>query len=290
MIVILSIFHFKFRFLCSRINSEETNKVGTEAKEITYSSMVRARKVTPESSSAMRISTDRRSSPRIGNGRPGLAIVTALLCGPIALITVPAFWLMGLTLTQAALLTIFVQLAIFLVVMMIGLYRSSGDDESADSYSDDPSYATISDLKIWRSHSYAGADVDAPSIALIAEDSVQTRQIAKNLAQQDNDVHQTADVDVMLETVKAHPAGWDFMIFDLDLFDDLETNVDRLVMFRQGCTGIPILLLSGSVTRDEFSDHRRAIGDATLRKPVFHGRLLAGISAMRQNSEAREFV
>lgn len=251
--------------------------------------MARGIKRKPETSSAKRISWDERSRTEIGNGLPGLAIVTVLLLGPTALITIPVFWFLGMTLLHAALLTIFVQLAIFLVVVMIGSYRSFRDKADA-LYSENSEHTAIPDLKIWRSYSHDGTDDDAPFIALIAEDSVQTQQIATDLARQGYNIHQTNDVDAMLETVQTGPVDWEFMIFDLDLLDGLESNVDDLMMFREGCARIPILLLSGSSSRDEFSDHRRAIGDATLRKPVFRSRLLDGIDAMKTNWQARDFV
>ena len=86
--------------------------------------MARDIKKKPETSSAMRIASDERSRTEIGNGRPGLAIVTTILLGPIALITIPVFWFLGMTLFYAVLLTIFLQLATFLIVVMISFYRS----------------------------------------------------------------------------------------------------------------------------------------------------------------------
>ena len=160
---------------------------------------------------------------------------------------------------------------IFLVVVMISFYRSFGDEADALYYENSDNTA-LPDLKIWRSYSHDSTDDDTTFIALIAEDSVQTQQIATDLARQGYNIHQTNDVDAMLETVQTRPVDWEFMIFDLDLLDDLESNVDDLIMFRETCARIPILLLSGSTNRDEFSDHRRAIGDATLRKPVFRSR------------------
>ena len=251
--------------------------------------MARDIKKKPETSSAMRIASDERPRTEIGNGRPGLAIVTTILLGPIALITIPVFWFLGMTLFHAVLLTIVLQLAIFLVVVMIGFYRSFGDKADA-LRSENFNNTVLPDLKIWRSYSHDSTDDDAPFIALIAEDSVQTQQIATDLARQGYNIHQTNDVDAMLETVQTCPVDWGFMIFDLDLLDDLESNVDDLIMFRETCARIPILLLSGSSSRDEFSDHRRAIGDATLCKPVFRSRLLDGIAAMRTNWQTREVL
>jgi CheY-like chemotaxis protein len=194
-----------------------------------------------------------------------------------------------MTLLQAVVLAFWVQLSTFLVIVMIGLYLLSRDERDG-LCSENPNNAAIPDLRIWRSYSQGGAGDDAPRIALIAKDSVQTQQIATYLAQQGYDIHHTTDVDAMFETVQTHPVDWEFMIFDLELLDDLESNVDDLMMFREDCARIPILLLSGSITKDGFSDYRRAIGDATLRKPVFRSQLLDGIAAMKTNWQAREFV
>lgn len=248
--------------------------------------MARGIKKKPETSSAILTSSDERSRTKTGNGLPGLAIVTTIILGPIALITIPVFWFLGMTLFHAVLLTYFLQLMIFLVVVMISFYRSFGDEADA-LYSENSDNIALPDLKIWRSYSHDGTDDDATFIALIAEDSVQTQQIATDLARQGYNIHQTNDVDAMLETVQTRPVDWEFLIFDLDLLDDLESNVDDLIMFRETCARIPILLLSGSTSRDEFSDHRRAIGYATLRKPVFRSQLLAGIDTMRVNHQAQ---
>jgi hypothetical protein len=79
------------------------------------------------------------------------------------------------------------------------------------------------------------------------------------------------------------PVDWDFIIFDLDLFDDLDACMDVLMAFRLDCAGIPVLFLSQSVKQDDSSDQRRAIFDATLRNPVFRSWMLAGIGAKKIN-------
>lgn len=243
----------------------------------------------PEDSSEKQISKGGPLSKMIDKGRSRLCAVTMLLCCLIALVGITVFWWFEMTLLQAALLTVFIQLSVFLVIMLIGLYRLSQDKEHS-LHPKNPEHTTIPDLHIWRSYSHDVGDADSLRIAVIAEDSVQTRQIATDLAQLGYDLHHTTDVDAMLDTVLTRPVDWEFMIFDLDLFDDLKRNVEELVMFREDCPRIPILLLSGSTSRDESSDHHRAIGDATLRKPVFRKQLLAGIDAMRANWEAREFA
>ena len=186
---------------------------------------------------------------------------------------------------QTLLLTFFLQFIVFLFIIVIGFYRSPEDTDEREASEKDGN-PVVSDIQIWRSYSHPDSNGHTPRIALIADNSVQTRQIATDLAQQGYDVHHTTVIDAMFETVQTHPDDWDFMIFDLDLFDELEANVDELISFREDCSTLPVLLLSSSTSKDEFSDHRRAIGDATLRKPVFRNRLLIGIDAMKVNWEA----
>ncbi len=59
--------------------------------------------------------------------------------------------------------------------------------------------------------------------------------------------------------------------------------MDELMAFRLDCADIPVLFLSQSVKQDDFSDQRRAIFDATLRKPVFRSWMLADIGARKIN-------
>ncbi|ROU02547.1 hypothetical protein [Histidinibacterium lentulum] len=239
----------------------------------------------PQDLSEKRSSPDRRI--RAGqNGRPGLAIAAALLCGPIALISVPAFWLAGVTVLQALLLTFLLQLAVFVAVVGIGCWRSSGR-HAESPWDPDRETRVAPDLDIWHSYSALENHGHCQRVALIGQACVQNRQIATDLAQLGYDIHHTTAVDDIFEIIRMHPTEWNFLIVDLDLFDTLEGGVDELMSFRKECAAIPVLLLSGSVGRDELSDHRRAIGDVTLRKPVFRCRLLTGIDAMRLNREGQ---
>ena len=79
---------------------------------------------------------------------------------------------------------------------------------------------------------------------------MQSRQIATDLAAQGYDIHHTTNKDAMFETILMRPDAWCFLIFDLDLMDGLEADLDDLMSFRQNCSTIPILL-TGSVIRDD---------------------------------------
>lgn len=147
------------------------------------------------------------------------------------------------------------------------------------------STSASSDVVVWRSYSGEANDQVTERVALIAEDGQETKSIALDLVKMGYEVHHTTDLDAMLDSVLAHPKDWHFIMFDLDFFESIEDAVDDLTAFRETCWSIPVLLMSSAVSRDELSDYRRSVGDATLRKPVYHGRLQDGIDAMKQNSE-----
>ena len=145
--------------------------------------------------------------------------------------------------------------------------------------------STGSEVVVWRSYSGEANDQAIERVALIAKDGQETKSIALDLVKMGYEVHHTTDLDAMLDSVLAQPKDWHFIMFDLDFFESIEDAVDDLTAFRETCWSIPVLLMSSAVSRDEFSDYRRSVGDATLRKPVYHARLQDGIVAMKQNSE-----
>lgn len=217
------------------------------------------------------------------NGNSGWLVIGIVSTAPIALIVLPLMIWLGSDLLKAALLTLVVQLLTFFALISIGLYRTSHHVDLPEARNNSLQSDTDT-APIWRSYSSNKVHSNVPRVALIARDTLQSRRMATDLSSHGYDLHHTTDVDAMLEAIRARPFDWDFAILDLDLFEDLDDAIDELTLFRRDCRDIPILLLSGSAARDEFSGHRRAIGDATLRKPVFRSRLLEGIEAMKANS------
>ena len=141
------------------------------------------------------------------------------------------------------------------------------------------------DAAIWKSYSGEPVEQNIKRVALISKDCLETKNTALDLVKMGYEVHHTTDIDSMLDSVLEQPKDWHFIMFDLDFFESVEDAVDDLTAFREICRSIPVLLLSSSVRKDELSDYRRAVGDATLRKPVYSARLQDGIDAMKRNSE-----
>jgi CheY-like chemotaxis protein len=217
---------------------------------------------------------------KAGFRRPRLVRVVLLLAGLATVLAAPVFWLYDDKSFQYALLALVVQYSVILIIIVAGWRRTTRHRQKALS----PGWTeTIDgeDTRIWHTYSSAETEANASNVALIADLSSHTKELANNLARQGYVVSHSNDSDAMLSTIEFSSAVWDFLIFDLDLSDDLQACIDDLVIFRKTCTVIPILLISETVSRDEFSDYRRAIGDATLRKPVSEDRLLAAIAALR---------
>lgn len=89
------------------------------------------------------------------------------------------------------------------------------------------------------------------------------------------------------DVVEIGPA-FDHLVINLDAFEDAEAGVDALLPLRARCGDAIIVLVSASVSGDDFGCERRAICDATLRAPASASRikqaLVAGILKRRRNA------
>lgn len=124
-------------------------------------------------------------------------------------------------------------------------------------------------------------------IFLVTSDGSHEHDLVNSLGRRGHLVHHASDYEAGLGWIRDTPDRIDLLIFDMDLPPDIQAGVDAMLAFRTQCPEIPVLLLSGSVQRDELSDHRCAIGDVTLRKPVSRERLMEGMTAVRENFSAR---
>lgn len=217
--------------------------------------------------------------------QPGLAFAAILLGYPVVVVAVVGLLMASRPLLETVLIVFGLQVLAFAAVLVIGLPRSKSAALPATTESKIVLPATdVAD--IWRTYPASGQGETSLRIALISRDMAQSRNIATNLAGLGQEVHHSTDSDAMLETVQAQPTRWGMVIFDLDSSPDLETGVDDLMEFRGICPKVPVLLLSGDALRNDHSSHRRLIGDATLRKPVFRTHLLEGMEAANLNSSA----
>lgn len=76
-------------------------------------------------------------------------------------------------------------------------------------------------------------------------------------------------------------------IVDADPIGDAEDVVTALLDLRAAAPWVPVLLLSSTVRRNDFSAHRAPICDATLRSPVSAAAFRLGLGAALENHAAR---
>ncbi|WP_296763269.1 hypothetical protein [Sediminimonas sp.] len=222
---------------------------------------------------------------KVAHGQLGIALAGIFLGYPVAIITVVLLLIAGRPLPETLLIAFSLQILAFGVVPIVDLFRARNPDLPPPSDSD-AGFTPPETPDIWRfypSHGEAGASL---RIALISPDLGQTRDIAISLAELGREVHHSTDRDAMLASVQTSPEDWGLVIYDFDSAPDLETGVDDLMDFREGCPALPVLLLSGSAQRNDLSSHRRSIGDATLRKPVSPKHLSEGLEAATLNFAA----
>lgn len=223
--------------------------------------------------------------PSQGKRNDGGKVHDALVfyaCCAIAFSVVFILLWLGYSLFQALLIVILLQVVALLLIVNVRVYRDS-ERAFVERSSKIAGYNTTEDPPVWQSFSDIQSSDEVRSVALIAPDTAHTKNIARELMRQGLDIHQTTDIEAMLWVVQAHRDDLGYIILDIDLLDDLDEMVMKLMTFRSSCPNMPLLLLSSSVRQDEFFTYRRAIGDVTLRKPVSTSRLLVGIDIMKKN-------
>lgn len=227
-------------------------------------------------------------------GRPGLALVGVIASVPVAFLTLLGLLLSGRPLGETLLIALGLQFATVAIVISAGAWRAETDDLSnvADATTGRASASGPSaNPGTWRSYVGDPSEATQPlRIGLAAPNTMQSRSIASHLAGLGHEAHLVSELDALLGTVVDRPQDWDCIIADLDGAGDTEIAVDEMLIFRDSCPDIPVLLLSSQVKRDDFSRTRRAIGDATLRKPVFRYGLLRGLSAALENARSLRLV
>ncbi len=216
----------------------------------------------------------------------GVALSGVLLSGLIAII---ALLIAERPLDEILLIAFSLQFLVFCIILIMGHTQKNGSFPSQPTIAntDVPPIANTdappASWDIWRTYPSVGRVKKSARVALISHDMAESRNIATDLAELGGEVHHGTDRDAMLESVQARPEDWGLVIVDLDSPPDLETVVDDLLDFRAACPGMPIVLLSGVVQRDDFSTHRCPIGDATLRKPICSKQLVEALAATSQN-------
>jgi len=209
-------------------------------------------------------------------GLPGLGVTGVLASIPAGIISFIGLATGGVPFGQALVITIGVQLLVILFVLAFGYWQVSSNDRMGLPILE-LDQENLEESGLWRVYPSDAAFENAVRVGLIAPNTGQSRSIANVLAELGGEVHHCTDADAMLACVKAQPGDWTLVLFDLEAAPDLDTAVDDLIDFRNDLPGMPVLLVTNTVARNDFSSHRKSIGDATLRKPVFRKQLVEAI-------------
>jgi CheY-like chemotaxis protein len=186
------------------------------------------------------------------------------------------------SLSKSLAIAISLQIVSFLTILLLAYLKAYLQQKELSIPEKTPNNsATVSD--VWRFYECKTDSQNSSTAALFASDKVQSRIIGTDLAGIGYDVHHATDADAVLGSIRDNPEKWDLLIFDMDAATSLETAVDDLIDFRKICPDIPVILLTETVERDDFSSHRKLIGDATLAKPVFRSRLLEAMHIVGQD-------
>jgi len=131
-----------------------------------------------------------------------------------------------------------------------------------------------------------GIAADArPAAACVARPSEQSHILCEWLADLGHDAHHCSDLGAMLGAVQDMPGRWGLVVIDIDHVGSLEDTIDDMIDFREASPGVPVILISASVARDDLSAERLNIADATLRKPVFARSFTGALATVMENNE-----
>ncbi|TQM89883.1 CheY-like chemotaxis protein [Roseinatronobacter monicus] len=213
------------------------------------------------------------------SSRPNLALGSLLGSIPVAVIIFLVMLIANKPISQAVLISWVASLIAFFLILAWSMFRHS-TDEVEQSCEATKSHDTI---MVWKNYTRYNNVQHPLCIALVACDGDHSRELADNLLDLGHKVFHSKHTTRVLRRIEAQPEHWDLLVFDMDLVSDLNVGLDILIEFRSLSPSVPVLLLSSTVERDEFSGHRRVIGDATLRKPVVSDRLLDGLHATGHN-------
>lgn len=86
-----------------------------------------------------------------------------------------------------------------------------------------------------------------------------------------------------LEWIDQYACDFDLAVVDCDHVGDYGEVIDLGRRLRRHAPGLPVIMVSSRVTRDDLTTERMAICDATLRKPLTRGGFLLALSAALEN-------
>ncbi|MBR2655617.1 MAG: hypothetical protein IKD58_03850 [Loktanella sp.] len=98
-------------------------------------------------------------------------------------------------------------------------------------------------------------------------------------------VTQVADVDTVMALILPESPEDVLVIINIDTMGDTENAVERLLALKLACPDVPVVIGSATFSRNNFTQQRRAITDASVRLPCGSAALALAIESSVMNSK-----
>lgn len=98
------------------------------------------------------------------------------------------------------------------------------------------------------------------------------------------EVQFTLELDEAIEASKRAPDAWSLVAVEIDSFGGICEVVDDLLECRSAVPDVPVILISEAFSRNDFSEDRLPICDASLRKSNARAMLVNAIKAAKSNN------
>lgn len=97
-------------------------------------------------------------------------------------------------------------------------------------------------------------------------------------------VTRVADIDSVMALVLPEAPEDVLVIVNIDTMPDMESAVESLIAFKLACPAVPVVIGSATFAKNNFTQQRRAITDASVRLPCSSAALALAIGASVENS------
>lgn len=130
-----------------------------------------------------------------------------------------------------------------------------------------------------------GLNLDRPAL-IICSTLTCGRRLARYFTSQGVEAHLVTDVDEGFGVLQGQPDAWSMAILDLDSFGGILELSDDLIDFRIEAPEVPVLLLSSGFSRDDLTEERLPMCDASIRSPALSLSILNGARAAIENNKS----
>jgi hypothetical protein len=127
---------------------------------------------------------------------------------------------------------------------------------------------------------------EAVVLVVAAPDSALIRHTGW-LAQATRFVGVFADYDHAVALCAGAPDLPRLLIVDIDIFDNIASDIDRMIAFRRRLPGVAVVIASTDFTGHDFSVERAPVADVSLKLPVPRVALSLGLGVALTNMASR---